>query len=124
MSILNKPRILIIDDDNWQCDIYSDLLKDDYIIMQASNLNQAVDLVDKALPDIIIADILLAGETIFTLLNELQSDVDLGRIPVILISNTANRLGQLSMNEYGVVRVLDKSKITPEDIMAALRFAL
>ena len=99
MSIVDKPKILLIDDDIWQRDIYINILKNNYEI----------------------ADVLLSGETIFTLLNELQSDVYLGKIPVVIITNIADRLSGIDLRAYGINDLLDKSKITPQDILAAAR---
>lgn len=121
MSIVDKPKILLIDDDIWQRDIYINVLKNNYEIKSTQNLNNAIKLIESWLPRLIIADILLSGETIFTLLNELQSDVHLSKIPVVIITNIADRLSGVDLRAYGINDLLDKSKITPQDILAAAR---
>lgn len=121
MSIINKSKILLIDDDMWQRDIYINVLKNNYEIKSTQNLNNAIKLIESWSPQLIIADVLLSGETIFTLLNELQSDVCLGKIPVVIITNIADRLSGVDLRAYGINNPLDKSKITPQDILAAAR---
>ena len=121
MSIIDKPKILLIDDDMWQSDIYVNVLKNNYEIKSTQNLNNAIKLIESWSPQLIIADVLLSGETIFTLLNELQSDVCLGKIPVVIITNIADRLSGVDLQAYGINDLLDKSKITPQDILAAAR---
>lgn len=121
MSIIDKPKILLIDDDIWQRDIYINVLKNNYEIKSTQNLNNAIKLIESWSPQLIIADVLLSGETIFTLLNELQSDVCLGKIPVVIITNIADRLSGIGLKAYGINDLLDKSKITPQDILAAAR---
>lgn len=121
MSIIDKPKILLIDDDIWQRDIYVNVLKNNYEIKSTQNLNNAIKLIESWSPQLIIADVLLSGETIFTLLNELQSDVCLGKIPVVIITNIADRLSGTDLKAYGINNLLDKSKITPQDILAAAR---
>lgn len=121
MSIIDKPKILLIDDDMWQSDIYVNVLKNNYEIKSTQNLNNAIKLIESWSPQLIIADVLLSGETIFTLLNELQSDMHLGKIPVVIITNIADRLSGIDLKVYGINDLLDKSKITPQDILAAAR---
>lgn len=121
MSTVDKPKILLIDDDIWQRDIYVNVLKNNYEIKSTQNLNNAIKLIESWSPQLIIADVLLSGETIFTLLNELQSDIHLGKIPVVIITNIADRLSGTDLKAYGINDLLDKSKITPQDILAAAR---
>ena len=121
MSIIDKPKILLIDDDIWQSDIYINVLKNNYEIKSTQNLNNAIKLIESWSPQLIIADVLLSGETIFTLLNELQSDIHLGKIPVVIITNIADRLSGIYLKAYGINDLLDKSKIMPQDILAAAR---
>ena len=121
MSIINKSKILLIDDDMWQRDIYINVLKNNYEIKSTQNLNNAIKLIESWSPQLIIADVLLSGETIFTLLNELQSDIHLGKIPVVIITNIADRLSGVYLIAYGIKKIHDKTKIKPQNILAAAR---
>ena len=110
MSTVDKPKILLIDDDIWQRDIYVNVLKNNYEIKSTQNLNNAIKLIESWSPQLIIADVLLSGETIFTLLNELQSDIHLGKIPVVIINNIADRLSGTDLKSYGINNQIDKYK--------------
>lgn len=122
---MNQPYVLLIDDDAWQCDIYQHALAGQGFVARAvQTLNDAIALIDAEPPLVIIADMLLAGETIFTLLNELQSDTELGAIPVVIASNLAQQYQPSQLAAYGVVRVLDKATLTPTDVVAAVRAAV
>lgn len=101
--------------------IFTLMFKNNYEIKSTQNLNNAIKLIESWSPQLIIADVLLSGETIFTLLNELQSDMHLGKIPVVIITNIADRLSGIDLKAYGINDLLDKSKITPQDILAAAR---
>ena len=46
MSIIDKPKILLIDDDMWQSDIYINVLKNNYEIKSTQNLNNAIKLIE------------------------------------------------------------------------------
>lgn len=119
---MKQPYVLVIDDDVWQCDIYQQTAQRHNIAtQQAATLNQAMAHIMQQPPVAIVADILLAGETIFTLLNELQSDTVLGSIPVVLCSNMTQQLAGVDLADYGVVRSIDKATMHPDDIIVALR---
>lgn len=119
---MKQPYVLVIDDDVWQCDIYQQAAQRHNIATQrATTLNQAMAYIMQQPPVAIVADILLAGETIFTLLNELQSDKVLGEIPVVLCSNMTQQLVDVDLADYGVVRSIDKATMHPDDIIVALK---
>lgn len=86
------------------------------------NAIEAMQGISQQLPDVILLDVLLDGPDGFTFLNELISYQDTARIPVVLISSLdfSNR----NLSHYGVVQVLQKSTMTPEDIQLAVINAL
>jgi len=84
----------------------------------------AIELVDSFHPEVIVLDVLLAGSTAFALLNELQSYSDTGMVPVILCTNIADQFDAKQLKEYGVKKVVDKTTMYPEDIIAAIRGVL
>ena len=80
-----------------------------------SNAIEAVQRINETnVPKLIFLDIMLDGPDGFTLLNELASYADTGQVPVVVVSSL-NFTGQ-DLRAYGVVGVLDKSTMTPEDI--------
>lgn len=74
--------------------------------------------IDKALPDVILLDVLLSGPDGFTFLNELISYHDTAKIPVVLI--TSLDMSKHDLEHYGVFRTLNKAEMTPEDIRDAV----
>lgn len=82
----------------------------------------AMAAVNERLPDVILLDVMLSGPDGFTFLNEMISYHDTANVPVILISTLD--LAHRNLEHYGVVKVLDKAKMTPEDIYAAIQEAL
>ena len=62
----------------------------------------------------IFLDILLDGPNGFTFLNELVSYNDTARIPVVIMSSLDFK--DIDLSGYGVVGVLDKAYMKPEDI--------
>ena len=121
----NNPRVLVVDDDQWLVDEYARTLTSaGCTVERAGNALDAMETIDRLKPDAIILDLFMPGPNGLVLLHELRSHTDLGRIPVILISNAANDLRLSDLQPYGVLRVLDKTTMQPSDVLAALRGVL
>lgn len=82
----------------------------------------AMEAVNEKLPDVILLDVMLTGPDGFAFLNEMISYPDTAKIPVVLISSLD--LSKRNLSHYGVKQILDKAKMTPEDIYAAIKAAL
>lgn len=115
--------ILLIEDDHWLGDSYGrTLARSGYSVLRADTAELAMRLVEESVPDCIVADIMLEGHTVFTLLHELQSYDDTRHIPVILCSNLSREaLSRTRLHHYGVVSVLDKATLTPDSLDIAIR---
>jgi len=86
-----KHEVLIIDDNFDIRNLVSNLLKDkNYDIREAANYNQAVNEIDKKLPDLAIVDVKLdkGDKDGIDLLKKIKKMTDL--VPVIIISGHAN----------------------------------
>lgn len=114
-----KPSIILIEDDQWLADSFrSTLHAAGYNVRVFSTGHEAMDAIDTRLPDLVVADILLGDHTSLTLLHELQSYKDTARIPVIVCTGVdMSALESGSMKSYGVVSILDKSTVTPEQLL-------
>ena len=83
---------------------------------------QAMEAIDSWRPDALLLDMLLAGETGVALLHELRSHEDLAKLPVIVCSSV--EIGEEQLSSFGVAKVLDKSRATPDEIRSAIREVL
>ncbi len=118
-------KVLLIEDDQWLAESERDVLvKAGYRVTVASNALVAMELLDSNLPDVVVLDVLLAGSTGFSLLNELQSHADTRSIPVVLCTNLAEQFSGNKLKEYGVMRVVDKTTMHPDDVVAAVKAVL
>lgn len=82
----------------------------------------AVQALDAGLPQLIFLDILLDGPDGFTLLNELNSYSDTAEIPIIIASSLS--FSKQDLLPYGVVEVLNKETMMPEQITDIAREVL
>ena len=114
--------ILLVEDDAWLGEQFARVLQSHaYTVRHAINGQVAMDMINEVVPDVLIVDILLTGGTIMTLLHELQSYHDTATVPVILCSNLAGQIELSDVKPYGVRRILDKTTMLPEDLVAAVR---
>ena len=122
---MSKKSILLIEDDVWLADLErTELLNAGYTVTVAHNALEAIDAIDTTPPDVIVADVLLVGTTVFTLLNELQSYSDTGTIPVVLYSGIAEQFSSSQLEHYGVRRVVDKTTMERDALAVAVRSVL
>ena len=76
----------------------------------------AMESLSGGLPDLIFMDVMLDGPDGFTFLNELVSYSDTMKIPVVLV--TALNFKKQDLSTYGVVGILDKDTMKPEEVRA------
>lgn len=115
----------IIDDDEWLAQQFERILQQaGYKVTKSTSAAQAIDIVDKALPDCIILDLFLPGQNGIALLHEMQSYSDLSKIPVLLCTNNAAEVPENLVKPYGVMTVLDKTTLSPASLIAAIKKAL
>ena len=120
-----KHKVLVVEDDVWLAEHYVRILTTaGYESWSVPHALAAIDHIDTRRPDVIVLDVLLTGSTAFALLHELRSHVDIGNIPVVLCTNTAADLAYEDMTLYGVRQVLDKTTMTPDDIVHAVKKVL
>lgn len=113
-----KKLLIVEDDPQWAAVLERYALEAGYTARIVVAAGQAMAMIDEWQPDGLVLDMLLAGETGMALLNELQSHEDLARLPVVVCSNVVLDLDQL--RSFGVRAVLDKARMTPDDVRAAL----
>lgn len=99
--------------------------KEENIFFTFSNAIDAMNALADGLPDLIFLDILLNGPNGFSFLNELVSYTDTMQIPIIIV--TSLNLEAQDLSHYGVIEILQKETMTPEQIghtaQRALRYA-
>jgi len=114
--------ILIVEDDDWLAAHHERILTGaGYVVNSVPHAIAAIESIDVHRPDVLIADVFLAGPNAFTLLHELQSHSDFADIPVILCTNIAHDIAGEDIALYGIRRVLDKTTMQPQDLIAAVR---
>lgn len=114
--------VLLIEDDQWLADSYQVMLRAQGInVRQVSTGHEAMQLIEKETPAVVVADVLLGDHTSITLFHELQSYEDTRVIPIILCTTLAQtKFSDAQLKSYGIVAVLDKATLTPEQLLMAV----
>jgi len=116
------PYILVVEDDVWLAEQYVRLLRRaGFRVNYVTDALAAIDSLDSEAPQVIMLDVLLAGPNAFTLLHEIRSHADLASIPVILCTNSVDSMQDFDLASYGVVDLLNKATVTPNDLILAIR---
>jgi CheY-like chemotaxis protein len=112
MSETGDKFALIVDDDGNTCDILSRALGTLGIQTRvAGDGLEAMDIISKEVPDLILLDVMMPRMDGLSMLVRLRKDPQTSRIPVIVISACPVRERELS-NLPGVNRVLQKSEFS------------
>lgn len=110
--------IFIIDDDKIMANCIARAVGGETRIF--SNAIEAINLIsDGEIPRLIFLDILLDGPDGFTFLNELVSYSDTQKIPIVIVSSLD--FAERDLSDYGVVGILNKDTMTPEEIRTYVR---
>lgn len=118
-------RVLVIEDDQWFLSLVKKTLeREKFTVVTANNTIDGMVAINEMVPDVIILDFFMPGPNALVLLHELQSYGDTAKVPVILCTNNASDIPKDAISAYGVVSVLDKTTMHPDDIGAAVRRAL
>lgn len=87
MNAINRPRVLIVDDEPFNVDYLEQELEDsNYEILIAVNGREAVEKIRSESPDVVLLDIMMPIMDGFSVLDEVKADPATRNIPIIVIS--------------------------------------
>jgi diguanylate cyclase (GGDEF)-like protein len=116
----NKARILIVDDDKISRRLLVGLLKHDYILEQAENGKQALEMVESNRPDLILLDVMMPDMDGFQVIHKLKSNQRTQNIPVIFITALHSFRSEEAGLSLGAVDYIKKPFI-PSIVQARVR---
>ena len=117
---MTKRQILVIDDEKDVVEFLTQLLEDNgYRVSSANDGIEAMEVVSKEKPDLILLDLQMPEETGTGFYRKLQHKKEYKSIPVIVISGLAGSYLAVSKS----VPVLDKPP-TEENVLEEVRKAL
>lgn len=86
MDNVDKKTVLVVDDMAAILEHAKQILKDDYKVIPCMSAKQALDVISKRKPDIVLTDINMPDMSGYDLLTSIKSNPETKDIPVLLIS--------------------------------------
>jgi phosphoserine phosphatase RsbU/P len=118
--MIEKQRILVVDDERFNVNVLVDLLKNNYKMMVAKNGMQALKAVASQLPDLILLDIMMPEMDGYEVCRRLKSDDATKHIPVIFVSAMGQENDETKGLELGAVDYITKP-ISPSIVKARVK---
>jgi len=104
--VTTRPTILIVDDEISNIEIMNAVLEDDYEVCFAMSGEEALEMVHKTQPDLILLDILMPGLDGFEVCQTIKNDPQLVDIPIIFttgLGDTEDEIRGLSLGAIDYV---------------------
>ncbi len=114
-EIWTKKKICIVDDDPDLREIY--LMKfnqEGFEVFLATNGEEGLQVIREKQPDIILLDLQMPVKNGIEVLEELDGDAVLSKIPVIVLTNIDNEEGYKEVGKFETRFYLIKSLTTPQ----------
>lgn len=122
---LADARVMIVDDEPIMIDVVQAFLEDaGYAhFLTTEEATQALDIMLKQRPDILLLDLIMPGKSGFEILREIRSEPVLRYMPVIVLTAASDSATKLQALELGATDFLAKP-VDPSELILRLRNAL
>jgi class 3 adenylate cyclase/CheY-like chemotaxis protein len=121
--IVVRPTILVVDDIPENLSLMSDILDEHYSVKLATSGARALKIVGKALPDLILLDIMMPEMDGYEVCRTLKADPALKHIPVIFVTAMDGIDDERIGFELGAVDYITKP-VSPPIVLARVRTQL
>lgn len=123
---MEKPmRLLLVDDDEETRRVYAEFLREGgFQVIEAENGLEALDQVNKDIPDIIFTGIIMPKMDGFTMVENLRKNMATARIPIVFLSHLGRKEDEERANELKVNDFIVRDTTTPREVLARLRSQL
>lgn len=110
---MGKKTLLLIDDARLNLATAREVLKDDYILLEATSAKEGFEILETTLPDLILLDIIMPEMDGYEMITELKSRRRLRRIPVIFLTAVADPVSEVKGFNLGAVDFITKPFVAP-----------
>lgn len=120
-ELLDQPKkILIVDDEPTNLRVLRQVLINDYRLAFAKSGDEALALVNKEKPDLILLDVMMPGMTGFEVCERLKADPITSAIPVIFVTALKDEIDETTGFAAGAVDYINKP-ISPAVVKARVK---
>jgi PleD family two-component response regulator len=119
------PKVLVIEDDQFLRDMLVDkLVAEGFGVAEAVDGETGMEVLQKEKPKLVLLDIILPGIDGFEVLQRMQKDPEMSKIPILIISNLGAQKDIDKAKELGALDYIIKAHFTPGEIIKKVRQAL
>jgi two-component system sensor histidine kinase/response regulator len=123
-SVPSRRTILVVEDEPRILQVISLLLQQaDYQVLEASDGEAALSLLNESIPDLIISDVKMPGIDGFTLCEQVRANPDFLQVPFIFLTAKGERADIRRGMSLGADDYLTKP-FEPEELLSAVRVRL
>ena len=105
---MNKHVVLVEDEQNIAEAIRFVLSNDGWRVEMLANGTNAVEVIRKAAPDLVLLDVMLPGRSGFDILHDLRADPALAHLPVMMLTARGQSRDREMAEKAGVSRFMTK----------------
>lgn len=103
-----RPKILVVDDEPMNVELFDAYLSKDYHILKAYDGNEALLKVETTNPDLILLDIMMPGKNGYEVCKQLKDDPKTMFIPIIIVTALKEKEDRIKGLEAGADDFLSK----------------
>jgi len=117
-----SKKILLVEDEELIIDLLSKKLeKEGYQISIAKNGEEGLMIMKSGKPDLVLLDIIMPKKGGFEVMEEMQRDEELRKIPVIVISNSGQPVELDRAQKLGARDWLIKTEFDPKEVLEKVK---
>ena len=115
-------KILIIEDEEVIIDLLQKkIIKEGYQVSIARDGEEGLKIMKEERPDLVLLDIIMPKKGGFEVMEEMQKDTELKKIPLIVISNSGQPVELDRAQKLGAKDWLVKTEFDPQEVIDKVR---
>ena len=119
---MDNHKVLIIEDDRFLSSLMKARLeKEGFSVTQAFNGEEAMDLLKKDQPDMIVLDLIMPRVSGFEFLENISVDPQVSKIPVMILSNLGQESDIQKVKRLGAVQYFVKVKTSIDELVSHVK---
>jgi DNA-binding response OmpR family regulator len=119
----NEPKkIMLIEDDHFLSSLMKARLeKEGFGVIQAFDGEEAMDILKKEVPDLVVLDLIMPKVTGFEVLQMISISPQLDKVPVVIVSNLAQDSDIEKARQLGAKEYFVKVKVSIDDLVGKIK---